>query len=78
MHFNENLSRRRFVLTTGAALGIVNGVWAQSARLTATQLIERIQKHVGVPWRSRTVGTFKAGNPETVVQGRTYVLQSPG
>jgi putative NIF3 family GTP cyclohydrolase 1 type 2 len=37
--------------------------------LTARQVIERIQKNVGVPWRSETVDTFKAGDPDTPVTG---------
>jgi hypothetical protein len=32
-------------------------------RITAHQIIERIQKNVGVPWTTPTVDTFKAGNP---------------
>jgi putative NIF3 family GTP cyclohydrolase 1 type 2 len=36
---------------------------------TAAQIIERIQKNVGVPWHSETVDTFKAGNPNTPVTG---------
>ena len=69
MHLNGNLSRRRFILLTGAALSVADRFRAQPSRLTASQIIERIQKQVGVPWRSRTVDTFKAGNPETVVKG---------
>ena len=42
---------------------------AQDSRLTARQVIERIQKNVGVPWRSQTVDTFKAGDPDTLVTG---------
>src|SRR5580692_10249411 len=41
----------------------------QSGALTARQVIERIQAHVGLPWRSETVDTFKAGDPETRVTG---------
>jgi putative NIF3 family GTP cyclohydrolase 1 type 2 len=37
--------------------------------LTARQVIARIQEHVGVPWQTRTVDTFKAGNPDTPVTG---------
>jgi putative NIF3 family GTP cyclohydrolase 1 type 2 len=37
--------------------------------LTARQVIERIQSHVGVPWRTQTVDTFKAGDPDTPVTG---------
>lgn len=36
---------------------------------TAAQLIERIQKNVGVPWRSETVDTIKAGDPATPITG---------
>jgi putative NIF3 family GTP cyclohydrolase 1 type 2 len=42
---------------------------AQETRLTARQVIERIQKNVGVTWRSQTVDTFKAGDPDTPVTG---------
>ncbi len=67
--FKENLSRRRFMLLTSAALSVANGFRSQPAGLTASQVIERIQMQVHVPWRSRTVDTFKAGNPDTVVKG---------
>ena len=42
---------------------------AAAERLTARQVIERIQKNVGVPWQTQTVDTFKAGDPDTVVTG---------
>ena len=42
---------------------------AQTTGLTARQVIGRIQKNVGVPWRSETVDTFKAGDPDTPVTG---------
>lgn len=42
---------------------------AQAHRLTARQVIERIQKNVGVTWHSQTVDTFKAGDPDTPVTG---------
>jgi putative NIF3 family GTP cyclohydrolase 1 type 2 len=41
----------------------------QSGGLTARQVIERIQAHVGIPWRGQTVDTFKAGDPDTRVTG---------
>jgi putative NIF3 family GTP cyclohydrolase 1 type 2 len=44
-------------------------VGQQSGALTAKQVIERIQTHVGVPWHKETVDTFKAGDPETRVTG---------
>ena len=42
---------------------------SQPGQLTARQVIERIQKNVGVPWREPTVDTFKAGNPDSAVTG---------
>jgi putative NIF3 family GTP cyclohydrolase 1 type 2 len=41
----------------------------QENHLTAQQVIDRIKKNVGVPWREQTVDTFKAGNPEARVTG---------
>jgi putative NIF3 family GTP cyclohydrolase 1 type 2 len=57
-------SRREFLALAGAG-----AMRAQSGALTARQVIERIQKNVGVPWRAQTVDTFKAGNPDTPVKG---------
>ncbi len=55
-------SRRMFVL--GAAATAAS---AQSGAggLTAKDVIERIQKNVGVPWRDQTVDTIKSGTPAT-------------
>lgn len=61
-----NLTRRQFTLITGTALAAAR---VQAAEVTARQVIERIQKHVGVPWRTETVDTFKAGNPDSAVKG---------
>ena len=70
------LSRRQFVALTGAALLAPSALGAQTEALTARQAIERIKKHVGVPWQYRnndkgrhTVDTFKAGNPDTRIRG---------
>jgi putative NIF3 family GTP cyclohydrolase 1 type 2 len=48
---------------------MLTGISCAQNKLTARQVIERIQKNVGVPWRSETVDTFKAGNPDTAVTG---------
>jgi putative NIF3 family GTP cyclohydrolase 1 type 2 len=42
---------------------------AQQKRLTARQVVERIQKNVAVPWRADTVDTFKTGDPDAPVTG---------
>ena len=36
---------------------------------TASQIIDQIKAHVGVPWRDETVDTIKAGDPNTPVTG---------
>src|SRR5258707_1211216 len=58
-------SRRSFLLA-GAAAGAALG---QSPSVSAGEVIDRIKKNVGVPWRAETVDTFKAGGPETHVKG---------
>ena len=55
-------------LTWGFA-GLAPHLLEAQGPLTARQVIERIQKQVGVPWREQTVDTFKAGNPDTRVTG---------
>src|SRR5260370_40751486 len=44
-------------------------VEAQEKQPTAREVVAAIQEHVGVPWKTETVDTFKAGNPETRVTG---------
>jgi putative NIF3 family GTP cyclohydrolase 1 type 2 len=51
------------------------GVAAETAP-TARQVVERIQKESGVPWRTATVDTFKAGDPDTPVKGIACVMMS--
>jgi putative NIF3 family GTP cyclohydrolase 1 type 2 len=48
----------------------------QNNGLTARDVIERIQKNVGVAWRTETVDTFKAGNPDTRVRGIAVTMMA--
>jgi len=64
-----NYSRRCFLALAGAGLYSVGRAASAFEGLTARQVIERIQKKVGVPWRSETVDTFKIGNPDAAVKG---------
>jgi putative NIF3 family GTP cyclohydrolase 1 type 2 len=48
----------------------------EAKRLTARELIARIQKQVGVPWKSDTVDTFKAGDPDTPVTGIAVTMMA--
>jgi putative NIF3 family GTP cyclohydrolase 1 type 2 len=59
-------TNRRSFLFGAAAAGALSG---QAAGLTAGEVIERIKKNVGVPWRAETVDTIKAGSAETRVKG---------
>jgi len=63
------MTRRDFAIAAGAALSATEQVRAQSAPVTAKQVIERIQKQVGVPWKTPTRDVFKAGDPDTRVNG---------
>ncbi|HWC99137.1 MAG TPA: Nif3-like dinuclear metal center hexameric protein [Candidatus Sulfopaludibacter sp.] len=59
-------SRRAFVLGAAAASAVAQ---ERSGGLTAKEVIARIQKNVGVPWREPTVDTLKSGSPDTAVKG---------
>jgi putative NIF3 family GTP cyclohydrolase 1 type 2 len=66
----SNLSRRSFILTGSAAL-TAHLAQAQStpATLTAGEVVERIRKQVGIPWREQTVDQIVAGDASTPVKG---------
>lgn len=57
-------------------LAMGNGARAQGAKVTAQQIVERIKVHVGVPWNSETVDTFKAGDPDTQVTGIAVTMMA--
>ncbi len=63
------LSRRDFSLVAGAGLLGSRLATGQTPQITAQQIIERIQKSVGVPWKTPTRDVFKAGDPLTPVRG---------
>ncbi len=62
------------VLTTIALLA--SAASARDQRLTAREVIARIQQQVGVLWQSDTVDTFKAGNPDTPVTGIAVTMMA--
>jgi putative NIF3 family GTP cyclohydrolase 1 type 2 len=49
---------------------------AQAGGLTAQEVIERIQKNVGVPWKTPTVDTFNACDPSTQVTGVAVTMMA--
>lgn len=44
--------------------------------LTAREIVAEIQKQVGVPWKTETVDTFKAGNPDSPVTGIAVTMMA--
>lgn len=50
--------------------------FAQEPQITAREVVQRIQEHVGVPWQEETVDTFKAGDPDTKVTGIAVTMMA--
>jgi putative NIF3 family GTP cyclohydrolase 1 type 2 len=57
------------------AASVSTSVRAQQ-KPTAREVVALIQKEVGVPWRTETVDTFKAGNPDTAVTGIAVTMMA--
>jgi len=54
----------------GATLAATQLAHAQSAKLTAGEVVDRIKKNLGIPWISTTFrDTFKIGGPDSPVTG---------
>ena len=49
---------------------------AQSRKPTARDIEKEIQEHIGVAWKTPTVDTFKAGNPDTPVTGIAVTMMA--
>ena len=72
-----NYSRRGFLALAGAGLYSVGRAATAFEGITARQVIERIQKNVGLPWRSETVDTFKIRNGRVRKVAQDLYLRSP-
>lgn len=72
----SGVRRLRFTGALGFISALAISASAANNALTARQVIERIQTHVGIPWNSNTVDTFKAGNPETPVTGIAVTMMA--
>src|SRR3974390_2674711 len=57
------------ILTRVIAAGLLATAGFAADTLTARQVVEKIQKQVGVPWDPKTIAPFKAGNPDPPVTG---------
>lgn len=49
---------------------------AQEKRPTARDVEAAIREHIGVPWKTPTVDTFKVGNPDTPVTGIAVTMMA--
>lgn len=59
----------------GVALCATRGE-AQEKKPTAQEVVAAIQAHIGVPWMSKTVDTFKAGDPNTPATGIAVTMMA--
>ncbi len=73
---------RMAALATGLLAIVTTSVSAQEKPSAATtgptarEVVAAIQTHVGVPWATETVDTFKAGNPDTRVTGIAVTMMA--
>ena len=70
---------RTAIAILGLAVGSIAPVTMQAAAppaLTARQVVDRIEAHVGAPWAADTVDTFKAGDPDTPVTGIAVTMMA--
>jgi len=75
MPAEKRLMRTAALVAIGILFASASGP-AQEKHLTAREVIARIQEHVGVPWQTETVDTFKAGNPDTPVTGIVVTMMA--
>ena len=88
---NNSISRRKFLHLSGTGMagvgaGLLLPQFSRSAihkhcsddsKITAGEVMERIKKNVGVPWREVTVDTIKGGgSPGIVVTGITTTFMA--
>jgi len=59
-----------------ATLLFAGGTAHAQHKITARELVTEIRKQVGVEWKTDTVDTFKAGNPDTPVTGVAVTMMA--
>ena len=72
------VSRREFVSAIAGSAIVSPLVPAQkpTGALTAGEVLERIKRHVGIPWMERTVDRIVTGDPNTPVAGIASVMMA--
>ena len=82
---SKPISRREFlhISQTGLMAGVGANFlyppvgYSSAGKLTAGEVIERIKKNVGIPWRETTVDTIKGGgSPDILVTGIAITFMS--
>jgi putative NIF3 family GTP cyclohydrolase 1 type 2 len=69
--------KRMTIGNLAAVLLVAGTAFAQPAQKpTAQQIIKRIQDHLGTPWTTPTVDTFKAGDPDAPVSGIAVTMMA--
>jgi putative NIF3 family GTP cyclohydrolase 1 type 2 len=58
-------TRRSFLAASAGTFA----AYSQTTKLTAGEVLDRIKKNVGVPWRAETVDTIKSGSLDTPITG---------
>lgn len=59
-----------------ALLALSTAALSAQTKITARQLVSEIQKEVGVEWKTDTVDTFKAGDPDTAITGVAVTMMA--
>ena len=75
MTSNKRVAKMKLLAGILALLWSTSAV-AQEKRVTARDVIARIQQQVGVPWAAETVDTFKAGDPDAAVTGIAVTMMA--
>jgi len=66
----SNVTRREFAVMAGAAVAASRLSFAQKGKLMAGEVVDRIKKHLDIPWNPKTFrDTFKVGGPDSPVNG---------
>jgi len=63
------MTRRAFANSTVAAAAAQTALAQSAAPLTADQVLDRIRKNIGVPWREQTVDNIVFGSGSSAVKG---------
>ena len=74
----RNLTRRKFCQLAGSGLLALPGMMHAQAPggLTAREVVARIRKNIGIPWRTPTADTFKIGDPDAPITGIATTFMS--